>query len=107
MTSLATTTPVDANSTLYFVINDSFDALAVEILRPQLDELVQDDSDVVLNIENVNFIDSSGIGAIVFLFKRLRTLKQSLSIIGAHGQPLELMKHLRVDQTISVSESTS
>ncbi|WP_084629033.1 STAS domain-containing protein [Neptunomonas japonica] len=106
MTNLATTTE-NANSTLHFVINDSFDALAVEILRPQLDELVQGKTDVVLNIENVHFIDSSGIGAIVFLFKRLRTLEQSLSIIGAHGQPLELMKHLRVEQTISVSESAS
>ena len=107
MTSLAITTPVECNNTLNFVINDSFDALAVELLRPQLDKLVQDGSDVVLNIENVNFIDSSGIGAIVFLFKRLRTLEQSLSIIGAHGQPLELMKHLRVEQTISVTESVS
>jgi anti-anti-sigma factor len=107
MTDLAITTPTKCNNTLNFVINDSFDALAVELLRPQLDKLVQDSSDVVLNIENVHFIDSSGIGAIVFLFKRLRTLEQRLSIIGAHGQPLELMKHLRVEQTISVSESVS
>lgn len=90
------------NNTIQFDIDGSLDALAVEILRPNFDALVQNKSDVSLNLTSVPFIDSSGIGAIVFLFKRLRALDRNLKLIGVHGQPLELLKHLRIDQSISV-----
>jgi len=90
------------NNTIQFDIDGSLDALAVEILRPNFDALVQNESDVALNLASVQFIDSSGIGAIVFLFKRLRALERNLNLIGVHGQPLELLKHLRIDQSISV-----
>lgn len=83
-------------------IEGSLDALAVDILRPRFDDLVQDKSDVVLNLSQIEFIDSSGIGAIVFLFKRLRALDRNLSLSGVHGQPLELLKHLRIDHAIKV-----
>ena len=84
-------------------IEGSLDALAVEILRPRFDELVESQLDVALNLSKTQFIDSSGIGAIVFLFKRLRSLNLKLSLVGVHGQPLELLKHLRIDQSISVT----
>ncbi len=89
---------------LFLEIEGSLDALAVEVLRPRFDELVQDKADVVIDLSKINFIDSSGIGAIVFLFKRLRSLQRNLSLVGVHGQPLELLKHLRIDQSIQVSE---
>ncbi|MCV6612569.1 MAG: STAS domain-containing protein [Amphritea sp.] len=88
---------------LSLTIEGSLDALAVETLRPQFDALVQDETDVVINMDKAEFIDSSGIGAIVFLFKRLRALDRNLSLAGVHGQPLELMKHLRIDQSIQVN----
>ena len=83
-------------------IEGSLDALAVDILRPRFDDLVQDKSDVVLNLSQIEFIDSSGIGAIVFLFKRLRALDRNLSLSGVHGHPLGLLKHLRIDHAIKV-----
>lgn len=88
---------------LYLKIEGSLDALAVEILRPRFDALIQDESDVVIDMHLIEFIDSSGIGAIVFLFKRLRSMNRTLSLIGVHGQPLELLKHLRIDQSIQVN----
>ena len=89
---------------LHLEIEGSLDALAVEILRPKFDELIQDQSDVVLNLGKIEFIDSSGIGAIVFLYKRLRSKERKLSLCGVHGQPLELLKHLRIDQSITVQD---
>ncbi len=89
------------------VIVGSLDALAVEIMRPRLDALVGTQQDVVLDFTKVDFVDSSGIGAIVFLFKRLRAEGHSLCIEGAKGQPLELFKHLHIDRSIPVSEMKS
>jgi len=87
---------------IHLEIEGSLDALAVEILRPKFDELIEGQSDVVLNLGKIEFIDSSGIGAIVFLFKRLRSKEYKLTLSGVHGQPLELLKHLRIDQSITV-----
>lgn len=89
---------------ILFEIEGSLDALTVEIIRPQLNELVQDELDVVIDLTRIDFIDSSGIGAIVFLFKRLRSLDRTLTLTGVHGQPLELLQHLRIDKSICITQ---
>lgn len=96
--------PAKVETDLYLEIEGSLDALAVEILRPQFESLAQEKSDVVIDMSRVNFIDSSGIGAIVFLYKRLRSMSRRLSLIGVHGQPYELLRRLRIDQSIQISE---
>ncbi len=84
-------------------LEDSFDALAVVELRETFDQLVDRECDVILNLQRVTFIDSSGLGAIVFLFKRLRGLDKTLKIINIQGQPLQLLQYLRVDQVIDMA----
>lgn len=96
------TTLSPQHTPLCLVLEGPLDALEVEIKRPRFDALIQDQQDVVLDFNNVSFIDSSGIGAVVFLFKRLRALERSLTIKGAHGQPLELFRHLHIDRSITV-----
>ncbi|WP_372831587.1 STAS domain-containing protein [Pontibacterium sp.] len=93
-----------ASNDLSLRLEGSLDALAVEIFRPRFDSLVQDKYDVTLDMTQIDFIDSSGIGAIVFLFKRLRSNDRSLSLAGVHGQPLELLRYLRIEQSINVRE---
>lgn len=84
-------------------LTGSFDALAVESLRQDFDQLILEGSDIALDFNQVTFIDSSGVGAIVFLFKRLRALERSLRIVHAAGQPLQLLRYLRIDRTIEVT----
>lgn len=99
MQNVTTTTP-----DLSMEIDGSLDALAVEILRPRFDALVQDKQNVTLDLSRTHFIDSSGIGAIVFLFKRLRSNKRCLCLTGVHGQPLELLHYLRIEKSIEIRE---
>jgi anti-anti-sigma factor len=87
---------------LIYPIEGSLDALAVEIMRPRFDHLIEEQQDIVLDFSQVNFVDSSGIGAIVYLFKRLKASNKTLQIQGAKGQPLELFKHLRIDKSINI-----
>ena len=49
-------------------------------------------------------IDSSGIGAIVFLYKRMIGQKRRLEVTGLDGQPRDLFRFLRIDRTIPVVE---
>ena len=53
-------------------------------------------------MKNVSFIDSSGIGVIVFLFKKMREHSIEVVLSNVHSQPLELIKLLRIDTVITV-----
>lgn len=92
---------------LRMCINGDLDASAIAYLRQDFDLLARSSCDIQLEFSNVPFIDSSGVGAIVFLFKRMRVEHRDLKIIGAQGQPLKLLHHLRVDRTIDINKSLS
>ena len=93
------------NLELRMCISGDLDAAAIEYLRADFDLLAKSSCDIQLDFSYVPFIDSSGIGAVVFLFKRMRIDNRKLKIIGAQGQPLKLLQHLRVDRTIDINAS--
>jgi len=93
--------PEDQSSPHVIAINGDMDALTIKKLRSQFEDVVENKTcNVIVDIQKVEFIDSSGIGALVFLFKRLTAAHRSLLIKGVHGQPGELFAFLRIDKTI-------
>ncbi|MDD1794679.1 STAS domain-containing protein [Enterovibrio makurazakiensis] len=93
-----------SNDSLLILIHGDMDAQGCSELQPELDELVNVESltDITLNLGQVDFLDSSGIGAIVFLFKRLKANGKTLALTHVHGQPLEIINLLRINSAISV-----
>jgi len=84
------------------------DAHGVKTIQAKFVTLEQSHSpQMVLDLHHVDLIDSSGIGAIVFLYKRIRNRGNSLSLIGVHGQPKCLIKMLRIHQHMPVTWSSS
>ena len=80
-------------------IDGALDALTVPDIRPVLDALVNDGvRHVTVDIEKVSLIDSSGVGAIVSLFKRLKAEGGEMVLVGARDQPLAVLKLLRLDK---------
>lgn len=55
---------------------------------------------VDLDMTATTFIDSSGVGAIVFIYKRLVLQGRAMTLKGLNGQPRELIGMLRLDRTI-------
>lgn len=53
---------------------------------------------IVVNLEELELIDSSGVAAIVGLYKRTRQHGGQVEITGANGQPLAIFKLLRMDK---------
>ncbi|MGB0942316.1 MAG: STAS domain-containing protein [Marinomonas sp.] len=99
-----TITPLNQTAmTADLVLEGELDALAIEALRDELEQLGKSTVDVDLDFSSVTFIDSSGIGALVFLFKRLRTSNCILRLHNVNGQPLELIQYLRIDKSIQVN----
>ena len=94
------------NQYLVIGLEGEFDANAVQGLRQSLQELVdKHEGSVAFNLSKVTLLDSSGIGAMVFLFKK-QTLKQKkLVLVAPQNQPYRLIKLLRIDKTIETVSS--
>lgn len=101
---MTNTTKSDANTTFISLPND-FSGLAVDSFKDQFETVAKSEqSNVVLDFSDTTFIDSSGIGAMVFLYKRIEKKGQTLSLLNVSGQPHKLMSLLRVDKTIPFIE---
>jgi anti-sigma B factor antagonist len=83
------------------------DAMSVPTLRPAVEQLIDRGGiKVVLDMAFVEIIDSSGVGLVVSLFKRLRALGGALAITGVAGQPREIFQIMRLDKALSLFAST-
>ena len=60
--------------------------------------------EVVLDLSQVCFVDGSGLGAISFLFKRLSACGRRLSVVGASGQPLAMLRHLGRAKMLGIAD---
>lgn len=79
-------------------IRGELDALSVPELRPLLDAVVDDGRrDVTVDLSQLRLVDSSGVGALVSLYKRVRAAGGKVSFVGVTDQPLVIFKLLRLD----------
>lgn len=92
----------EQQNTLIVTLPSDFSGLSVDQYRDQFDDLVTTDkSTIILDFGSTEFIDSSGIGAMVYLYKRVEKRGVQLLLLKVAGQPNKLMKLLRVDRTIT------
>ena len=89
----------DRDTESRLVIDGAIDALTAAELRPIFDKLVSDRRPrVVVDIAGVTMIDSSGVGAIVSLYKRVKADGGQVQVVGAKDQPLAVFKLLKLDR---------
>jgi len=86
-------------------LRGEMDAGGCTHIRPEIENLIntKNCSNMVLDLGQVSFLDSSGVGLIVFLYKRLKTQGCSLEVHSVQGQPQELIELLRIDKVIPVT----
>jgi anti-sigma B factor antagonist len=83
-------------------LEGSFDALSSPASRMALDSLVNERrSPVAVDMSALRSIDSSGIGAVVSLYKRVLAQGGQLSVRGLTGQPLAIFQLLRLDRLMA------
>ena len=80
-------------------IEGELDAVTAPELRPTLDQLAEEAPKLVdVDLSSLRMIDSSGVGVIVSLYKRLRSVGGSVTVSGLRGQPLAIFQVLRLDR---------
>src|SRR5687767_15878768 len=74
---------VDHGSSVTLKIRGELDALSAPELRPVLDQVVEDQvRHVIVDLSELRLIDSSGVGALVSLYKRVRSYGGELGFSG-------------------------
>jgi anti-anti-sigma factor len=82
-------------------IDGHFDAGYLGQFRERIDSLAEATGDVMLDLSRVTFVDSTGIGALVILHKRLVARGHRLKVSGLRGQPLQLFVNLKLIPVLS------
>src|SRR5919202_5148124 len=74
-------------------VKGEIDVYTAPKLREKLIELVSDGSyDIVVNLEGVDFLDSTGLGVLVGALKRVKAHEGSLSLVCTQDKILKIFK---------------
>lgn len=84
-------------------VTGNLDSLTVPEIRPEIEKIVATSvRKVALEMSSLEVIDSSGIGAIVSLFKRVRGLGGDVKIVAVRGQPREILRLLGLERAFDI-----
>ena len=93
---------IEGNTLVVRVLAPRLDATSAPLLRRRIEELIRDGrSRLVLDISNVESIDSNGLRTLVFALKRLGS-HQDLAISGAQGGVMNMLKLTRLYQLFNI-----
>ncbi len=85
--------------TVTLKIAGELDALTVPEIRAEIDQIAAEGGEkVIVDLSGLRLVDSSGVGAIVSLFKRVRAEGRQFEVTGIQGQPMQIFQVLRLDQ---------
>lgn len=93
-----------SNSTVLQIKEERFDAKLAPEFRTEIETLLPELlPNIVLDIENVKFMDSSGLGSVMGVYKLLRD--KNISVANAQQPVLDLFKLTRMDRLIKTYSS--
>jgi len=94
-------TNLDGN-TCVLQIRGELDAVSVPEIRAELDRVVDErHRNVIVDLADLRVIDSSGVGALVSLYKRVRAAGGLITVTRLRDQPLAILRLLKLDRVLA------
>jgi anti-sigma B factor antagonist len=91
------------NDETKLIIRGSLDINSAPALAEEIDKIVVTrPPKVIVDLSSLDLIDSSGVAALVKLFKGVRGNGGAITIGGARDQPLAIFKLLRMDKVFNL-----
>ena len=91
------------NDDTTLVVRGSLDINSAPALAEEIDKIVATrPPKVVVDLAMLDLIDSSGVAALVKLYKGVRNIEGAFSVTGARDQPLAIFKLLRMDKVFGI-----
>ena len=93
---------VEDSGTTRVAIAGHLDIVSVTELRPALEKVIAEKpARVEVDLSALRMLDSSGVGALVSLYKRARAEGSRVEITGLRDQPLAIFRLLRLDGVLA------
>jgi len=93
---LVTSVSTDGDGVVRLVLGGVLDATTVAGLRADAERVLSArPQPVQLDLTDLTMIDSSGVAALLSLYKRVRAQSRAVDVIGLRDQPLEIFRLLR------------
>ena len=91
------------NDETKLTVRRSLDINSAPALADEIDKIVATrPTKVVVDLGELDLIDSSGVAALVKLYKGVRSGGGAITIAGARDQPLAIFKLLRMDKVFNL-----
>ena len=92
-----------SNEATTLAVRGSLDINTAPQLADEIDRIVADKPTlVIVDMSALDLIDSSGVAALVKLYKGVRGVGGNMTISGARDQPLAIFRLLRMDRVFNV-----
>lgn len=88
-------------------INDNrkLNVLNAEEIKNALTLILRDYDKLVFNLDGIVFIDSTGFGALITIFKRARENDKSFKICSVSPEAMELLKITKLDKVFDIHDN--
>lgn len=97
---------VQNNIVIAKITNDTkLNVLNAEEVKNALTLLLRDYDKLILDLEGISFIDSTGFGTLITVFKRARENDKALKICSVSPEALELMKITKLDNVFELHDN--
>lgn len=91
------------NAATTLTVRGSLDINSAPQLAEEIDKIVAGKpGQVLVDLSALDLIDSSGVAALVKLYKGVRSTGGAITISGARDQPLAIFKLLRMDKVFNL-----
>lgn len=91
--------------TVVTVKQDSLDARSAKEFQDDLNGVITDKAQILLDMNNVEFVDSAGLGTIVATLKRLRASGGDLTICCVQKTVRALFELVRMHRLVEIHET--
>jgi len=73
-------------------VSGEIDLNTIETMKPKIEELLIENKDVLIDMEGVKFIDSTGLGILVKLYKEQKLKEKKVTIINTKVNVRKIFK---------------
>jgi len=94
-----------ANVEIVTLVGNSLDVTNSSEFKGDIQPVIEDNPFVILDMNNVKFVDSSGCGAILSCLRKAREAKGDVKICNTAEQIIELFRLIRLDRIIEIHTS--
>ncbi|MDP8245679.1 MAG: STAS domain-containing protein [Candidatus Hinthialibacter antarcticus] len=84
---------------------ETLDANNAKMVRQEVDPIIQDRKKVAVDMSEVQFIDSSGLGTLLTFYRKVKSVEGSLLLYGMTSQAMSLFELVKMDRIFEVVES--